>query len=527
MATTAYAGSGRATAVLPEPQPFLAASEPGVSRWYWSPGRQSLWSSDECRRLCGLATAPLTLTTLHRLIPAADRTRMVRSARQALTAQGDYTCLFRLQRPDDGTLRWLSAQGRSGIDEAGPCLSGTLQEVTGLQQQIAALEAERDRAHAANLAKSVFLATMSHELRTPLNAIIGFSDLLRTSEPNARRRDNLEIIFHTGQHLLTLLQNILDLSLVEAGKLCAHPVDFALDAELEAVARLFRPEAERKGLIFSVSLGRSVPRQLQADPNLLRQVLINLIGNALKFTDRGRIELRVERADRQSAEGWDELMFHVTDTGRGIKPESRERIFEMFEQEDSVLGRRLGGSGLGLAICKRLVALLGGQLWLESAPGVGSRFSFTARFAPVGAASPALATPPATRSPRGHHDNQRLLLVDDDPFSQALLLQVLGESGYRVTSATDGDSALALLEQEPFALVLMDVRLPALSGLAATRRIRDGEVPGCDPAIPVIAITSYAMRGDRDRFLSQGMSAYISKPIDLTTLLATIEQLLD
>ena len=386
-----------------------------------------------------------------------------------------------------------------------------------LEREAIELTAAKHAAEQASRAKSIFLANMSHELRTPLNAIIGFTELLLMTEESEHRREQMGIVRDASGSLLQIIHNILDLSKIEAGQMPVAEEDFIIADVVSSVCSMFSAQASTKQIDFSETIGPLVPSTIRSDPGLLKQVLVNLIGNAIKFTTCGSVSLRVDV--NPSVPG--QLIFHITDTGIGIKPQSLTRIFEMFEQEDSSFTKQFGGSGLGLSISKRLVSLLGGELWVESKPGVGSRFSFTMALKAVAPIHPdkssALSIPCQGLSPE-----LRVFIVEDDPFSRKLLVYVLENDGYLVTSAEDGHRALEVLEREPFDLILMDIQLPHVSGLEIVKKIRSGGVSGCDPAIPIIAITAYAMRGDRDRFLNEGMTDYVSKPINVAHLLASV-----
>jgi PAS domain S-box-containing protein len=390
-----------------------------------------------------------------------------------------------------------------------------------LEREAVELTAAKQAAEQGSRAKSIFLATMSHELRTPMNAIIGFTELLLMTEKDPNRCEQMNIIREASGSLLQIIHDILDLSRIEAGQTTVHDEDFILSEVIGAVGAMFSAQASRKMIDFTIHIDPRLPTRVRSDPGLLKQVLVNLVGNAIKFTSSGSVELRLDDHGFGSIGDVVTVVFHITDTGIGIKPENLDRIFEMFEQEDSSFTRRFGGSGLGLSISKRLVSLLGGEIWVESMPGIGSRFSFTATFPIIRAthteAPAAVATIPANLRPTA-----RILVVDDDPFSRKLLVNALEGSGYLVIPAGDGDKALEALERQAFDVILLDIQLPRVSGLEVVRKIRSGRLRKCPPALPVIAITAYAMTGDRERFLDEGMTDYLSKPINVAHMLTTV-----
>ena len=412
----------------------------------------------------------------------------------------------------------------------GPQLQRSMLYAIQRKQLETELRKARQEAETANATKSRCLATMSHELRTPLNAIIGFAQLLMLTEPKPGEQEQLNIICQAGSTLMALINDILDLSKIEAGKVRVRLSDFDLADALHTTVDLFRGQAQRKKLDLGISLSPELPQRLRGDAGLLRQVLTNLIGNALKFTNEGGIDVAVEPGGPRRDDGKVMVIFHVTDTGIGIQPENKSRIFEMFEQEDNSLTRRFSGSGLGLAISKALVTLLGGHIGVESAHGVGSRFSFSILF---DAADLELEREPPPSQPTlpaalaGSSRRRRLLLVEDDRFSQKLVTAAMETQGYEIAIANDGAHGLALLQEQDFDLILMDIQLPVLDGLSATRLIRSGAVPGCDRSIPIVALSAFAMRDDRERFLQAGMTDYLSKPIDINRMLQTIHRVLE
>jgi signal transduction histidine kinase/CheY-like chemotaxis protein len=402
-------------------------------------------------------------------------------------------------------------------------------------EQLAAIDRERKEAEAARetaLAEAValarqrsnFLAQMSHELRTPLNAIIGYAHLLGRDRQHLTERQSsgLATIHESGQHLLTLINDILDLARVEAGKMTLHPAAVNLGVFLQVLANIMRVKAEEKGLAFSYELAPGLPAAVTIDETRLRQVLLNLLGNAVKFTDTGRVSLRVLRAPGGPPDGEPtaRLRFEVADSGIGMGPQQLARIFQPFEQVASTQ-RREGGTGLGLAISQQLVHLMGGHIDVASAPGKGSTFWFDIDV-PVATSGPATVAPQETLV--GYEgERKRLLVVDDVPQNRAMMLDLLQDAGFIVAAAANGLECLVLLDSFKPDLILMDVMMPVMDGNETMRRIR--RTPGWSN-VPIVAVTASAGAEDESRSRDAGANAFIAKPVDHDLLLRTIGRLL-
>ena len=367
---------------------------------------------------------------------------------------------------------------------------------------------------AARLAqtKTNFLANVSHELRTPMNGVLGLTDLLLQSELSAEQREHLELLQRSGRSLVVLLNDLLDMSKVEAGKMELDPTDFDLLRQLEDLRALHEPVALSRGLALSLEVPE-LPSAMRGDALRLRQVLNNLLNNALKFTSKGSVTLTV----RQLAEGLFE--FRVTDTGIGIAPDVLPRLFTAFAQAEAGITRRYGGTGLGLTLSRQLVALLGGTLEVASEPGKGTMLAFTIPLATSLAALIEVEPPPM---PRPAPNALPVLVVDDNPINLRVACGLVQKAGYRTLTATNGKEALELVEKQPVFLVLMDCHMPVMDGYEATERIRalDGEVA----LVPVIALTASAMPEELERCRTAGMNDCLIKPVTLAMLERTLNQ---
>ncbi|MFZ5428457.1 MAG: PAS domain S-box protein [Thermodesulfobacteriota bacterium] len=389
-------------------------------------------------------------------------------------------------------------------------------------------KADRDRlkvalaaVEASSRAKSEFLANMSHEIRTPISAILGLTELsLRIADPGAIRQQ-LGMISESAKTLLTIIGDVLDLSRVEAGKLELERKHFSLHEVIRNCLSPFSAACDEKGVELLAEVEPGVEGNLTGDPGRLGQVLTNLLGNALKFTPKGRICLRVSSMSAIS-QCLSMLRFTVSDTGIGIAPSQTAMIFESFRQADSSYSKTYQGVGLGLAICRELTSLMGGRIWVESEPGKGSSFHFTAVFEK---ASAERQVEDAAGESQCESPPASVLVAEDNPFNRHVFEQYLKMLGHRVQTAENGRMALETLCREEFDVVFMDVQMPELDGLEAVRRIRGGECGERARDIPVVALTAYAMQGDRERFLEAGMSAYLAKPVSLEDLRDAISHL--
>ena len=478
-----------------------------------------LFISDAVERVTGhpardfLGTVPRR--TFAPLIHAADRVRVSETIATALREDRPYLVEYRLLHAD-GSTRWMWENGTGVRDDAGELcwLDGVILDITERRAMEDALRQAKDTAEQAAAARASFVANMSHEIRTPMNAILGFTDVLLDGELDADQRRHLDTIRGSGRSLLRLLNEILDTAKLEKGAVELEQNDYNLLTLIDELSSTLAANARAKGLHVDIHYDPALPTCLRGDELRVRQVLTNLLDNAIKFTQQGSVTLRAELQDEQ-------LHVAISDTGIGIAPERLAAIFEPFTQADASMTRRFGGTGLGTTICKQLVELMGGRIWAESVPGAGTTFHVMlplvlARFAPQ---QPRVRTPAALPP-------LRVLVADDVPQNQELLQLLLARRGHTMTAVGDGAAVVEMAAQERFDVILMDFQMPVMDGLSATRLVRQQEQASGRPRVPVIAMTASVLAEHRRASADAGMDGFASKPVDWFALSHEIARVL-
>jgi signal transduction histidine kinase/ActR/RegA family two-component response regulator len=390
-----------------------------------------------------------------------------------------------------------------------------------VQEKNAELASALATAREATLLKGRFLANMSHEIRTPMNGVIGMTALVLQSDLTAEQRGYLDIVGSSADSLLVIINDILDFSKMEAGKLSLDPIEFDLAGKIDEIMQLLAPRAKEKKIRLAHSVAANVPARLIGDPGRWRQIVMNLVGNAIKFTEQGEVVVRVELGARHS--DGDTLHVSVSDTGIGIAAEKQSAIFDSFSQADASTTRKFGGTGLGLSIASQLTRLMGGRIWVKSVPSIGSVFHVEIPFQLIPADSlPAVQISPSAQ-PEGFRPI-RVLMAEDNAVNALLASILLKKAGHQVTHVVTGRKALDALALHEFDLILMDVQMPDMDGMEATGLIRRAEIT-TGRHIAIVAFTAHAMAEDRKRFLVAGADGYLTKPFSPDQLDAVIESL--
>ncbi|MBS1145389.1 MAG: response regulator [Proteobacteria bacterium] len=490
-----------------------------------APDGQWLYCSPSCQKITGYGADQFVNRPelFFEILHPDSRSAMIEHFKQVTTDYASDSLLeFRLICAD-GRIKWLEHACRPVHDAEGNYLGrrASNRDITARKKIEMELVNARESAEAATRAKSQFLANMSHELRTPMNAIMGMTTLARKGACDPQLVDKLTKIDISSRHLLSIINDILDISKIEAERLILEQVSFNLGLVLENLMSMVGHRAAEKGLALHIDLPSDIARQpLLGDPLRLGQILLNLTGNALKFTDHGSITVRLRKLDETSTDML--LRCEVLDTGIGIDPEVQERVFTAFEQADGSMTRKYGGTGLGLAISRRLAQMMGGEMALSSTPGQGSTFWFTMRLGKTTDA--VLSTTTVTEESaelrlKDRHSGKRILLAEDEPINQEVSRDLLEEVGLTVELAEDGSSAVAMVQCSHYDLILMDMQMPKMNGIEATRMIR--ALPAYAQT-PILAMTANAFDEDRQVCLAAGMDDHIGKPVDPDRLYETI-----
>jgi PAS domain S-box-containing protein len=497
---------------------------------YLSGGVERMFGVD---REAALRDSSLTWNT----IVEDDRPGLAAALRKAAEALSPHQHEYRVKQPD-GALKWVRTSASMRKEPDGSILAtGYWVDITHQKQLEHALHEAKEAADTANRAKSAFLATMSHEIRTPMNGVLGMLELLSLGRLDAEQRTTLEVVRESGKSLLRIIDDILDFSKIEAGRLEVRPEVASIREAIEGVHKLFLGTASSKGLIVKRSVDPRISPAVSVDPLRLRQILNNLVSNALKFTSEGEIEIKAELVERTDSE--DRVRFSVTDTGIGISPENQQRLFQPFVQAERDTARRFGGTGLGLTICRRLADMMGGSIEMQSEFGKGTTMVLTfllpiadpkdlPKTNPEDAREVLTATTRMRRMAPGvaqaEAEGTLVLLADDHPINRLLVMRQVHALGYAAESAENGLEAFEMWKSGRFGIVITDCNMPEMDGYELARSIRRLESANGGKRTPIIACTANALGGEAENCFAAGMDDYLAKPVELAALLKKLDQ---
>jgi len=494
-----------------------------------------LFVSDHCFELTGYTSSQLcndSEFSFGDLIIPEDRNMVYNKVQDAINEKKSFKLNYRII-DKSGQKKWLWEQGTGVYNDDGNliALEGLINDITDYKLALEKIENAKKIAETANQSKNAFLANMSHEIRSPISGIIGMIKMMIEITDEKKILDNLNIVLETANSLSIIIDDILDLSKIEDKKLEMQNIDFTLSDLLNQVIKIYSYALDNKGLKLELSVNENVYNDLNGDPNRLKQILRNLISNAIKFTEHGTIKINVKRINNDVKHI--ELLFIVTDTGIGIPEDKIPFLFERFTQLDNTYSKKYAGTGLGLTITKELVELMGGKIWLESTQGKGTSFFFTVFFKKAKKTinvdydnSHLKSNEISNRDINKKSDQIKIILAEDDELNRKSINFFLKKAGYCIFLAENGKQVLEILRKQDVNLIIMDIQMPVMDGFQATAIIRDSTSDVFNANIPIIAFTAYAMKGDKEKMIKAGMTDYISKPVKIPELISKIKKLL-
>lgn len=501
----------------------LATRAAHLGIWDWNIQTDELIWNDQMYKFHGIKREdyPNAVDIRLSFVHPEDIAALDEFIKEALLGKGEYDTEFRVVWPD-GTIRYIKADGLIARDYDGKPLrmTGIYRDITDRKIVEKDLIIAKEKAEAANIAKSEFLANMSHEIRTPMNGVMGMLQLLQMTQLDKEQAHILNVCMTSSELLLKVINDILDYSKLESGKLKLESINFKLNELINNLNMLFSPAAFNKGIILEMHSDCNIPGVLNGDPFKIRQILSNLLGNALKFTKQGRIDLAIRKIAQIKKEI--KLEFSVQDTGIGIKPDKINDLFKSFSQADSSTSRKYGGTGLGLAICKGLVEKMGGQIWVDSKENEGCTFYFTCVLEESVDGDECMNKVEGA----GIIDEKKslsLLIVEDDAINRMVMEKFAERKGWKAILAENGEAAIASFQKQEFDIIIMDCQMPILDGYQTTGVIRQLESQ-TGSHIPIIALTANALEGDKEICLNAGMDDYLTKPIETDAFYAIVDK---
>jgi PAS domain S-box-containing protein len=485
---------------------------------------ECLYVNKEWCEIAGITFEEALNKGWEKAIHVDDRELVAKEWYEAAQNKSTFALNYRFMTPQ-GRVTWVFGTA-SAIENSNKEIIGYIGSITNISQH---KETEEQLIQAKQQfqqivqKKSEFLANMSHEIRTPMNGIIGMTDLLLETKLDEEQKDYASTVKNSASSLLTIINDILDFSKVEAGKMLVNKLEFSIKEIVKEVEKLLYPKINEKKINLLVEFDSEIPNKLISDPDRLRQILINLVGNAVKFTaEEGTVVVSISQG-QSSTTGNALINFRVLDNGIGIAKEHQSKIFEAFTQADGSIARQFGGTGLGLTISSRLVQLLGGELKFKSQSGTGTLFYFSLDL-PIALENEGQNTNHAKTKEKLAVKPLNILVAEDNLVNQKLIIKLLEKQGHTVTVVGDGEAAVRSSSEEEFDIILMDIQMPVMSGEMATQMIRDRERINNNSRIPIVALTAHAMSGDKEKYLGLGMDGYITKPINKEILFATLSE---